>query len=266
MDNGVKITTILTSLNRDDVLANAIESFLRQDYKNKELVIVDGKSTDNSHKIIADFLSKNQNEIKWLKVDDNNIHHARNLGIANSSGDLIGFLGADDLLNEGIFTKISKHHLINSNYHAVYFNSYIVSDSEITFNNSAAIKFNKKNLIKYPPIAPGEAIYYRKEVFEDIKFNENNQYTGDYELNMALVTSGKKKYLFYPLNETGVFWFSSGGKNMSSTNRMQQRYETIAIMFKFCKKFSDYKKVVTANLKNMIKFNSKIFEAYQKIK
>ena len=43
----MKVTVITVAYNRSDTLADAIESVLRQTYKDIEYWIIDGKSTDN---------------------------------------------------------------------------------------------------------------------------------------------------------------------------------------------------------------------------
>ncbi len=265
MPKDFTITTVITSLNMENSIADSIKSFLEQDYPYKQLVIVDGKSTDNSHEIIADFVNKHQDIITWVKEYDKNLSDARNIAIKHTKGNIIGFLGADDLLCKGIFTKIAEFTKIADHYDAIYFNSYIIAKNEIVFRNSATIEFNKRNLRKLPPIVPGEAIYYKKELFDCHKFNEKNPNTLDYEFNMDLVTANKN-YIFCPLNETGVYWINKNGHNISSIHGKEQRYETIAIMFKYCKRYSDYKKIIGYNLKNILKNYRNIKNAYNKIK
>ncbi len=258
----IKITTIITSLNTENFISRAIESFLAQNYDNKELIIVDGKSTDSTHQIIKSYLNNNPGIIKMVTQEGTGLSNARNIGIKVASGDIIGFLGADDLLDKDIFEKMANYSQLTENYDVIYFNSYIISKNEITFNNSASRNFTKKNLLKFPPIAPGEAFYYKKHIFNDFQFNENNLCTSDYEFNMALVSS--RKHVFFPINETGVYWINYGN-NISSKYYKEQRYETIAVMLKYCSKFSDYKKVILYNLKNLIKFNKNVLEAYRRI-
>ncbi len=160
---------------------------------------------------------------------------------------------------------MSYYSLINYNYDVIYFNSYIIASDQITLNQSAAIKFTPKNLRKFPPIAPGEAFYYKKHIFDKFSFNEKNSCTCDYEFNMALVTSNNK-YLFYPINEVGVFWINRSNDNISSRYKKIQRYETIAIMFKYCRNFKDIRKVIMLNLKNIFKYNFNILKCYNNIK
>lgn len=56
----MKISLIITVFNSAKYVASAIDSFLAQDYLDKELIILDGKSTDKSHEIIAKYAENSQ--------------------------------------------------------------------------------------------------------------------------------------------------------------------------------------------------------------
>ena len=63
----MKISIIISVFNGAKYLEEAITSFLIQNYAEKELVIIDAKSTDDSHKIISSYQKKFPKLIKWIK-------------------------------------------------------------------------------------------------------------------------------------------------------------------------------------------------------
>jgi glycosyltransferase involved in cell wall biosynthesis len=233
----MKISLIITVFNGEKFLPKAIESFLEQDYEHKELLILDDISTDRTHEIIKSYTEKFPQFIKWIKERDSGISNARNIALKYVSGDVIGFLGADDFLHKDFFKEMVYYAKMNSNFDVIYFNSYGVGLMS-GFSLSAKIPVTKRNLIKHCPLGSGESFYYRKEIFEKFQFNEKNRYSMDYELNMALVSSKKadgRKYQFYPVNITAVFNTNSG-ENISSVNAIKQRLETILVQLKYAKK------------------------------
>jgi len=225
----MKISLIITVLNAEKCLRKALDSFFAQEYVNKELIILDGKSQDGSHKIIAEYCEKFPHLIKWINESDSGISHARNIALKHAKGDLVGFLGADDFLHKDFFTQMAYYADVNPDFDAIYFNSYTVGNNS-SFDNSSQIMMTKRNLIKHCPIGSGESFYYRRAVFDAIKFNEKNRYSMDYELNMALVTS--KKYRFFPVNIVAVF-NGSYGESISFSNSLKQRLETVAVQLKY---------------------------------
>lgn len=232
----MKISLIITTFNAAKYLPKAIESFLAQDYADKELVILDDISTDTTHQIIESYQQKFPQMIKWIREKDSGISHGRNLALKHVTGDLIGFLGADDFLHKNFFSEAKYYAEMNPNFDVIYFNNYTVGGVS-GFSGAASIAVTVRNLIKHCPISSGESFYYRREVFENLKFNQNNRYSMDYELNMALASGTKpdgKKYIFYPVNITAVF-NSHTGENISSANSLKQRLETIAVQMKYAK-------------------------------
>lgn len=232
----MKISVIITTFNAAKYLPKALESFLDQEYENKELLIVDDISTDGTHEIIASYQQKYPTVIRWIREKDTGISNARNIALKYASGDLIGFLGADDFLHKDFFTNMKYYFEVNADFDVIYFNAYSVGGSN-AFNQGARVAVNVRNLIKYCPIASGESFYYRRQVFERFKFNEKNRYSMDYELNMAVASSQKengKKYSFYPVNIAAVFNVNTG-ENISSANSIKQRLETISVQLKYAK-------------------------------
>ena len=257
----MKISVIITVFNAKKYLAKAVESFLEQNHADKELLIIDDISTDGTHEIIADFVQKFPEVIKWIKEKDSGISQARNIALKHANGDLVGFLGADDFLHKNFFAEMDYYIKANSNFDIIYFNNYCIGASN-SFSPSAGVRIDKRNLIKFCPIGSGESFYYRREIFEQIKFNEKNRYCMDYELNMALAATKKpdgKKYLFYPVNITAVFNLDSG-ENISSANKLKQRLETIAVQLKYSKNILEKLRIFWKSKKQIVKNYSKFCE------
>ncbi len=250
----MKISVIITTFNAVKYLPKAVESFLAQDYEQKELVIIDNISTDGTHKIIADYQSRFPHFIKWIKEKDLGISHARNIALKHTSGDVVGFLGADDFFHKNFFNEMAYYAQANSSFDVLYFNSYSVGLFN-TFDASATIRVSKRNLIKHAPIGSGESFYYRRQIFDSFKFNERNRYCMDYELNMALAAAKK---LFYPINISAVFNVHTG-ENISSANALKQRLETIAVQLKYAKKplerFQIFWRAKKLIMKNWVQFS-----------
>lgn len=91
------ITLCVLAYNRPDDLEDAIKSFLWQDYKNSEMVIIDDKSPKNLKKTVAKWIKKDK-RVKYFR-------NKKNLGLAGNfyqsfeycKGEYVVFLGDDDL-------------------------------------------------------------------------------------------------------------------------------------------------------------------------
>jgi len=93
--NNLPLISIITVvLNNKKFLQQSINSVLNQSYKNYELIIIDGKSTDGT----LDILKKKNSKIDyWISEKDKGIYDAMNKGIKLSRGSIISVLNSDDI-------------------------------------------------------------------------------------------------------------------------------------------------------------------------
>ena len=90
-----KVSIIITVYNYAEYVAQAIQSALDQSYANKEVVVINDGSTDNSSEAIKPFLE----QVTYIEQENQGVVAARNNGAAASSGEYLLFLDADDYLS-----------------------------------------------------------------------------------------------------------------------------------------------------------------------
>jgi glycosyltransferase involved in cell wall biosynthesis len=101
----VPFLSIITPLhNKEDYIAETIESVLSQSFQDWELIAVENWSKDRGPDIVQNFVQKDI-RIRLIEAPPNvrGPGAARNLGIQESRGEWIQFLDADDLLLPGHF-------------------------------------------------------------------------------------------------------------------------------------------------------------------
>lgn len=91
--NSPRVSVIIPTYNRADVIAEAIESVLTQTIPAYEVIVVDDGSTDKT----AEVLSRFGDKILVIRQANAGVSSARNVGINAATGDWIAFLDSDDI-------------------------------------------------------------------------------------------------------------------------------------------------------------------------
>jgi glycosyltransferase involved in cell wall biosynthesis len=97
------ISIITPSLNRADMIRDAIKSVLAQNYSKFEHIIIDGGSTDGTLEILTKYP-----HLRVLSEPDKGMYDAINKGLGLARGDVIGFLNSDDLYEANRFDGVAK--------------------------------------------------------------------------------------------------------------------------------------------------------------
>jgi glycosyltransferase involved in cell wall biosynthesis len=98
-----KISIITPSLNKGAYIRQAIASVATQDYSPVEHIVVDGGSQDDTIAILHTFP-----HLKWVSESDGGQASAMNKGLALATGDIIGYLNADDYYLPGAFARVAE--------------------------------------------------------------------------------------------------------------------------------------------------------------
>lgn len=89
-----RVSIITVCYNAAAQLLPTLQSSVAQDYPNKEIVIVDGGSTDGT----ADIIQQHKHHIdRWVSEPDGGIYDAMNKGVRMATGDWVIFMNAGDL-------------------------------------------------------------------------------------------------------------------------------------------------------------------------
>lgn len=99
------VSIVVPVYNAEKYLPRCIDSILRQSYKNIELILVDDGSFDRSASICDSYALANDN-VKVFHGKNSGVSAARNTGIALASGDYIGFVDADDYVDNDMYSNM----------------------------------------------------------------------------------------------------------------------------------------------------------------
>ncbi len=182
-----KVSIIIPNYNGEKYINKCLKSVIEQNYKNKEIIIIDDGSTDKSIQRINEIIKTNPEEnIKLIKQNNFNASIARNEGLKNATGDYIIFLDSDDCLQKNIIEKeieiieTTNADLLIGNYDIINEDDKFVKQSR-EFSNDNEVKKNEilNSLASLSPV-PSNKVYK----MENIK--ENNLYWGNVKIGQDL--------------------------------------------------------------------------------
>lgn len=189
------ISVVVSTLNAAKSLQRCINSYSRQSYCAKELVIVDGGSTDGT----TDLLAANSKVIsRYVSEPDKGISDAWNKALSLVSGDWIIFLGADDyfwsdtiledaaskLLTLAPDTRIGYGRVVTVTEYGEFVGIWGRSweETEVGFLSAMNV--------------PHQGVFHRSILFKELGgFDVSLRYAGDYDLLLRSVSLAKPVYI-----------------------------------------------------------------------
>ncbi len=186
------VSVIITTCNRRRFLEEALDSVLRQDYRDLEIIVVDDGSTDGSWEAARGL------PVRYEWKENGGVSSARNLGIRAALGDYLAFLDVDDLWKKD---KLSvQMAAMEAGDHRISYTD------EIWLRNGRRLNQKKKHR-KYSGhiyeqclplciISPSSAVI-KREIFENVGlFDESLPVCEDYD--MWLRVACRYPVLFIP--------------------------------------------------------------------
>ena len=213
----MKISVVTAVYNRHETIADAIKSVATQDCDNLEHVVVDGMSSDGTSEIVD--LNRDSIDVS-IREPDSGIYDALNKGIAASSGDVVGFLHADDLFADNSVIQRVKHKFQSADYDAVYADLTYVSfddpDRVIRYWQSGNYFISK---FRFGWMPPHPTVYIKRDIYEkfgDYRINYGS--AADYECMIRLMVRNQIRVGYIP--EVAVKMRVGGESNASIKNRV----------------------------------------------
>lgn len=237
------VSIIVPVYNSEKTLARCIDSILKQQYQNTEVILVNDGSTDSSLAICQEY-AKNDSRIIVIDKENTGVSDTRNVGIARATGEYFQFVDSDDWIDENSTKALvdriqeTKCDMVISSFYRVI-NGRMAEKSHITDNKV----MDKKEFISHMMEAPANFYYgvmwnklYRGDIIRqhNITCCTDLEWCEDFLFNLDYIRYAES---FASMN-TPVYYY------VKTKNSLVERQCT---------------------LKNIITMKIKIFESYKEL-
>jgi len=261
----MKYSFIVPIYNGEKYIDRCLNSILKQDYDNYEIIIVNDGSTDYSLEILNKYREKYK-QIKLYTTENSGISITRNYGITKATGEYFIFVDIDDYIKDNMLSYINEC-LINCNdgIELIKYNYLMVDEHENIIGNI------DKNEVDFEVLS-GDAVF-RKLVANKVPFDltciyayktsfwrannfqfESNRYHEDFGLIPFIIIRCKK---VLQIDKVLYYYVQSKNSITRHINIQKQIKQMEDILYHFD---NLYKRVNDDNL--LSNCNLKIFNSY----
>lgn len=221
----MKISIITVCYNSAGTLGDTLDSVAIQNYLDIEHIIIDGGSTDGTRAMLE---SGRGCVTHWQSEPDRGIYDAMNKGLALASGEVIGFLNADDVYTHpDVLSRIAEV-MQDDTMDACYANLYYV-DRWKTDNVRRVWRSRdfEAGLCKRGWMPAHPTFYVRKTVYQRLgSFNTDYRLQADFDLCMRFLEIHRINAKF--IDEFWVRMRMGGASNNSVRNVIKGNWEAYA--------------------------------------
>jgi glycosyltransferase involved in cell wall biosynthesis len=209
-----KISIVTPSYNQGEYIELAIQSVLNQNYSNFEHIILDNCSADSTIDTLNQY-----DHLVWKSKPDQGQSDALNQGFRMATGDIVGWLNADDVYLPGCFNSIADWFIRHPQADVVYGDYRWITQTGDVFQLRREIDFDLF-ILKYLHVLyiPSTATFFKHHIFEegnllDVSF----RYSMDYEFFLRLAMKG---YRFEHINTyLADFRWHDGNKSVVGSQK-----------------------------------------------
>ncbi len=185
-----RISIVTLSFNQARFLDAAIASIVDQGYPNLDYIVVDPGSTDGSRAIIE----ARRHQISTVLLDpDKGPADGLNQGFAAATGDIFGYINADDLLLPGALATIARHFTENPDIDGILGNGILIDDKGETRRLMKSSRFSLTDLGHGAMTFVQQGNFFRRRAFlASGGFNIANRTCWDGELLVDMALAGAR--------------------------------------------------------------------------
>jgi len=242
-----KISVILPTNNGEDHISEAIESVFSQSFSDFELIVINDGSTDNTEKIVLEYLKKDS-RVKYLKNEKNlSLQKTLARGFKEAQGKYIARIDDDDIWQGSQKLEKQADFLEKNPEYVLVGSGAIVIDSKGKELYRFLLPEKDEDIRQYilfrNPFLHSSIVFLREAAEKFGGYDENLKELEDLDLWLKLGQTGK----FYNFPEYLIkFRAPAPQKNITKARKIRTK-ALISVIKKQGKNYPNYKKAIFKN-------------------
>jgi glycosyltransferase involved in cell wall biosynthesis len=185
------LSIVIPSFNAEKTIKETLESIISQG-EHVEIVVQDGMSKDKTLEIISEF----ERHVRLFSESDQGQSDALNKGISRSSGDLVGWLNADDIYMPGSLQQVLRVAEMHPEIDVFYGDHRIIDGEGNLIREYHVSDWTGRNAFTNGINVWSGSIFFRRRVFDDYGlFDTSLSYCMDLEFLMRISQSVKAMHI-----------------------------------------------------------------------
>jgi glycosyltransferase involved in cell wall biosynthesis len=159
--NTPTLSVITPSYNSAQFLEDAILSVVHQQEVPVEHIVIDGASTDNTWEIVRRYAG-----VQWISESDRGQSDAINKGFLRATGDLVGWLNADDYYLPGGLAAIAHAAQEHPEADVIYGDCVFVDSGGRIVRSKVEHDFDRSVLMYFGCYIPSTSTFFRRRIID----------------------------------------------------------------------------------------------------
>ncbi len=194
MKKRAKLSIVIPAYNAEKTIKKCLESIMANDFKDREIIVINDGSSDSTEKIVRELMKTNEDLIIVNKVNAG-LPQARKTGVENSVGEFVAFIDSDDFVDKDYFSK----HMCEFEDDVDIVASGCCKDGKNTVKEfyKEKLELNKIEALYY--LNERRAVFtymcnkvFRKNIFDGVEFPKGNFVGEDYHTIVQLIEKADK--------------------------------------------------------------------------
>ena len=234
----MRISIITAAYNSEATVSDTLESVLRQDYSDYELIIKDGGSKDGTLAVCREYEPRFEGRMKIISAPDKGLYDAMNIGIASATGEIVGILNSDDFYtSDDILSMVARQFLQTLAIDALYGDiHYVKADDTSKLVRYYSSRMFRRGWMRFGFMPAHPSFYCKKATYERFKldgtniegfkgdtssayFNTSYKIAADFEFLVRTIFVGRIKTHY--INKDFVTMRSGGTSNSGASSHWQ---------------------------------------------